>query len=204
MKQLLTLLLTLLWVFRGCVPSSNTVKIIIKRGVTLAWIHCILVGINTTYIKFMTMSLRYMSEKGSPFSSFIIWPDNRSVDSASLSSCQLPLAVSDTRTIKQDDFVETELVYPNRLGEIYFVHHQPGQILLLPSHGPWWGAVPQGIWFSGWWQDGQVHSTHCLQRPNLSCSACAQGEHRSAYSGLLCSFWRQLGQPRLCQTTIPP
>jgi hypothetical protein len=40
---------------------------------------------------------------------------------------QLPLAVSDARTIKQEDFLPTDLIYPDRVGEVYSVNHQPDQ-----------------------------------------------------------------------------
>jgi hypothetical protein len=40
---------------------------------------------------------------------------------------EFPLAVSDARTIKQEHFVATDLIYSNRVGEIYYVHHQPEQ-----------------------------------------------------------------------------
>jgi hypothetical protein len=36
-----------------------------------------------------------------------------------------PLAVADTRTVDDRDLVATDLVYPDRTGEIYYVQHNP-------------------------------------------------------------------------------
>lgn len=40
---------------------------------------------------------------------------------------ELPLAVSDARTIKQEDFVASDLIYTDRVGEVYSVRHHPDQ-----------------------------------------------------------------------------
>jgi hypothetical protein len=40
---------------------------------------------------------------------------------------QLPLAVSDARTIKQEDLLATDLIYTDRVGEVYSVNYQPDQ-----------------------------------------------------------------------------
>ncbi len=37
-----------------------------------------------------------------------------------------PMAVCDAQTMQLDDFVATDLVYPDRTGEIYSVQHRPG------------------------------------------------------------------------------
>jgi len=38
-----------------------------------------------------------------------------------------PLAVSDARSIDDQDLVATDLVYPDRTGEIYYVKFNPAQ-----------------------------------------------------------------------------
>jgi len=38
-----------------------------------------------------------------------------------------PLAVGDARTIAADDLIASDLIFPNRKGEIYVVAHNPGQ-----------------------------------------------------------------------------
>ncbi len=40
---------------------------------------------------------------------------------------ELPLAVSDARTLKQEHLVATDLIYHDRVGEVYNVHHKPEQ-----------------------------------------------------------------------------
>ncbi len=47
---------------------------------------------------------------------------------------EMPLAVSDARTIKQEDFVATDLIYPDRVGEVYSVHHRPEQKFFYFPH----------------------------------------------------------------------
>lgn len=36
-----------------------------------------------------------------------------------------PLAVADARSVKREDLVATDLVYPDRIGEIYYVKFSP-------------------------------------------------------------------------------
>src|SRR5262249_45132829 len=36
-----------------------------------------------------------------------------------------PLAVSDARSVARKDLVATDLIYPQRTGEIYYVHYNP-------------------------------------------------------------------------------
>lgn len=47
---------------------------------------------------------------------------------------ELPLAVSDARTIKPEDFVATDLIFSHRTGEVYSVRHQADQLYYYFPH----------------------------------------------------------------------
>ena len=48
-----------------------------------------------------------------------------------------PLAIADARSVSQDDFIATDLIYPNRVGEIYNVAHNPAHAwFYVPEQTP--------------------------------------------------------------------
>ena len=96
-----------------------------------------------------------------------------------------PLAICDAQSIDDGDFMLTDLVYADRVGEVMQLTHNPGPpLVLLPRHGPWRGVDLQDFRFSRRWP-GAVHRPHGLRRSQRAGGRAPAPEHRIPHPRLL-------------------
>jgi hypothetical protein len=112
-----------------------------------------------------------------------------------------PLAVCDAQSLRPDDFVASDLIYPHRRGETYAVTFRP-------THH--WYYVPQmqadealllKCYDSAEDRPRALHRPHRVRRPNQSAGRRAAREHRDPGLRVLCP--RDRGQPCASSSRVP-
>ena len=101
-----------------------------------------------------------------------------------------PLALADAESIAPEELVPVDLVYADRVGEIYYATHSPGAALVrLPRHDARRGDPHQGLRFRRG-RPRALHLAHGLRRPEHAGRRAAAREHRGADLGDLLALAR--------------
>ena len=96
-----------------------------------------------------------------------------------------PLAICDARSVSTDDFVISERVYPNRVGQTYAVGYNPGHaVVLVPAHATGRGIGVQSVRFAQG-RPGALDRAHSIRGPDLASQRAPAREHRNSHAGVL-------------------
>ena len=105
-------------------------------------------------------------------------PDPRPVE-------ETPLALCDARSVSPQDWVATDLLYPDRVGEIYDVAHNPAQRwFYFPRDDAGGGGAAEMLRLRDR-RPRPLQPPHRLRRSDLAGKRPPARKHRSAHAGVL-------------------